>query len=130
MKPNRNPPIAILRQDLVQLEPLAAIPHRSQNRDYLAAELERAEIIDALTQTPIRVHLNARVSFKDLISGEIQSVTLVMPSEADISDRRISILTPVGTALLGLSAGQTISYTLPNGKERELQVLSINDGMI
>ena len=70
----------------------------------LTEELERAHVVSdgRPSQT---VCMGSDVEFRDDSTGKVQTVTLVYPSDADISQRKISILTPVGTALIGLSAG-------------------------
>lgn len=123
MKTNREPPITVLKDDLNKLRPLAG--HASPVGDYLANELERARIVDATTDVRAIVHLGTVVKFSDSAKGETHRLRLVMPNEADIDAGRISILTPVGAALLGLAAGQSITYTLPKGGERTLHVLEV-----
>jgi regulator of nucleoside diphosphate kinase len=71
--------------------------------------------------------MNSEVEFRDDATGKVQKMTLVYPGEADISERRISVLTPVGTALIGLPAGQSITWEAPNGDLRRLTVLSVRE---
>ena len=59
-------------------------------------------------------------------TGEAKTVTLVFPGDADISEGKVSILTPVGTALIGLSAGQSIQWTARDGHRHELSVLAVS----
>lgn len=125
MKTLREPPITILRHDVDRLRGFASAANPSPVADYLAVELERARVVDALSASQPVVHLGSRVRFQDSTGTTEREVTLVMPDEADISAGRISVLTPVGAALLGLSVGQRITYTLPNGTERSLQVVEV-----
>jgi regulator of nucleoside diphosphate kinase len=69
--------------------------------------------------------MNSEVEFRDDTTGKIQRVTLVYPEEADISQRKVSVLTPVGTALIGLRNGNSITWETPNGEVRQLTVLSV-----
>ena len=71
------------------------------------------------------VTMNSRVVFRELETGEETEATLVYPSQADVNQRRISILAPVGAALLGLSAGDEIQWPLPSGKKRTYKIISI-----
>lgn len=71
--------------------------------------------------------LGSRVRFRDSGSALVRDVTVVMPTEANIDTARISVVTSVGAALLGLSEGQQINFTLPNGSERALTVIAISD---
>ena len=57
--------------------------------------------------------------------GRKRTVTLVFPGLADISQGRISILTPIGTALIGLSEGQTMTWSTRDGRERNLTVMMV-----
>jgi regulator of nucleoside diphosphate kinase len=91
----------------------------------LAEDLERAHVLPngAREQT---VFMGSEVEFRD-DSGKVQTVTLVYPGDADISLRRISVLTPVGAALIGLSAGDSVTCETRNGDARELTVLKVRD---
>ena len=66
--------------------------------------------------------MNSEVEFRDNTTGKVHKVLLVYPEEADISERRISVLTPVGTALLGLRTGDSITWETPGGDLRQLTV--------
>jgi regulator of nucleoside diphosphate kinase len=72
---------------------------------------------------PDTVSLRSQVEFRDEQTGKIRKVVLVYPIDADITRRRVSVLTPVGAALLGLSVNQTISFHTRTGEKRELTVL-------
>lgn len=123
MKTSREPPIVVVRDDLDKLKALATV--ESPVADYLANELERAQVVDSPADAAAVVRLGSKVRFTESANGDGRELTLVMPNEADIDAGRISILTPVGAALLGLSAGQGITFTLPNGSERALNVLDV-----
>jgi regulator of nucleoside diphosphate kinase len=69
--------------------------------------------------------MHSRFVFKDESTGEARTVSLVYPGEEDIDDGRISILTPVGAALLGLSEGQSIEWETRIGESRTLTVLRL-----
>jgi len=71
------------------------------------------------------VTVNSVVSFRDELSGE-HRVTLVYPPDADMAQRRISVLSPVGRALLGRRVGARTSFALPDGTRRELRVLELH----
>jgi regulator of nucleoside diphosphate kinase len=88
----------------------------------LTEELERAEIVAGgdLERT---VRMGSEVTFRDDSTGKVETMTLVYPGEADISRQRISVMTPVGTALIGLSAGDSITWTTRSGELRLLTVL-------
>jgi regulator of nucleoside diphosphate kinase len=70
--------------------------------------------------------MNSRVLFEDVESGEELEVTLVYPRNADFDQRRISVLAPVGTALLGLAVGESIVWPTPGGTDRRLRVTRLS----
>ena len=69
--------------------------------------------------------MNSRVLFENETTGERREVTLVYPSDADIDAGKISVLVPVGTALLGLRVGQSIDWTLPSGEKHRYRVIDV-----
>ena len=91
----------------------------------LTEELARAEVVadGRLEQT---VSMGSEVTFRDDSTGKVETMTLVYPGEADISRHRISIMTPVGTALIGLSTGDSISWATRSGEQRLLTVLDVS----
>jgi regulator of nucleoside diphosphate kinase len=85
----------------------------------LEAELDRALVMDAGRRLPSDVvTLDSRVLVVDLDSGEERLFTLVLPSKANIDEGRISVLAPLGTAVLGYRAGQEIAWDVPGGRRR------------
>jgi regulator of nucleoside diphosphate kinase len=69
--------------------------------------------------------MNSRVRFRDEDTGEEDAVTVVYPSAADSSLGRVSVLAPVGSALLGLTVGDLVEWPVPRGRSRKLRVTSI-----
>ena len=91
----------------------------------LLEELERAEVLPS-EQVPANVvNIGSKVIYRDEDTGQNHSAVLVFPGEADISQQRISVLTPVGAALIGLSEGQSINWLSRDGRERRLTVLEV-----
>lgn len=90
----------------------------------LQAEMDRAEVVaeDAVPADVVR--MGSAVEFRQE-GGQPRRVTLVFPGDADISKGRISILTPIGTALIGLSPGQSIAWTARDGRRQRLTVLKV-----
>lgn len=84
----------------------------------LEKELDRANLIDPEHVPADVITMNSRVHLKDLDSGEDLILTLVFPSGADIKENRISILAPIGTALLGYREGDAIEWKVPSGLRR------------
>lgn len=91
----------------------------------LQEELDRAQVLDdeALPQDVVR--MNSKVTFEDLESGKVSEVTLVYPQEIQGEGQRLSILAPVGAALIGLRVGQEIEWPLPSGKIKALKVVAV-----
>lgn len=88
----------------------------------LRHELERAIVVSADAIPRDVVTMNSRVRYVDETTGERRSVRIVYPAEADASAGRVSVLAPVGAALLGLSIGQAIEWEFPDGGRRRLRV--------
>jgi regulator of nucleoside diphosphate kinase len=93
----------------------------------LADEVGRARVLSREKLPPHLVCMNSEVEFLDDVTGKIQKVILVYPDDADISERKVSVLTPIGTALIGLRAGNSITWKTPSGEVRQLTVVSVRD---
>jgi regulator of nucleoside diphosphate kinase len=90
----------------------------------LTEELARAEVVaDGLLEQTVR--MGSEVTFRDDSTGKIETMTLVYPGEADIARQRISVMTPVGTALIGLGIGDSITWATRSGEIRLLTVLDV-----
>lgn len=115
--------IVITEADYVRLQRLVESSRVFRQRDAkhlddLEQELERAAIMRAGEVPSDVVTMNSRVKVKDLNSGRISTYQIVFPAEADIAKNRISVLAPIGTGLLGYSAGTTIEWQVPSGMRR------------
>jgi len=69
--------------------------------------------------------MNSKVKFRDLTTGEVRVRTLVYPAQMTDSATQLSVLAPVGAALIGLRAGDTINWALPGGTSTHLEVLEL-----
>lgn len=92
----------------------------------LTEELERAHVL-ADGRPEKTVCMGSEVEFRNDATGKVQTLTLVYPDAADISQGRISVLTPVGTALIGLSVGNSMTWETRNGDIRRLTVLQVRE---
>lgn len=90
----------------------------------LKKELERAVIVEPSEVPADVVTMNSRVRIRDMEKGELLEYSLVFPMDADISLNRISILAPIGTALLGYRVGDIVEWQVPGGT-RVLKVEAI-----
>lgn len=81
----------------------------------LKEELVNAVVLAPEDIPPDIVTINSVVRFKDLTTGDSMTVTLVLPDEADFNEKKISLLAPLGVALLGCKAGDMVKYKAPGG---------------
>lgn len=93
----------------------------------LLTEIERAEIHRADSLPEGVVTLGSKVEFLDEGSGQRRTVRVVLPMNADIEAGLISILTPMGAGLFGLSAGQSIDWPDLEGRERRIRILAVHE---
>ena len=126
--PNR-PPLLLSRLDVERIEELLEQPqYRSANAAALQDELDRAEVTEParMPGDVITMNSTARVRVEDGVLGDHEyELTLVYPRDADGSAEKVSILAPVGSALLGLRVGDSIDWPLPGGRSARLHVLAI-----
>lgn len=122
----RLPKIMVSEADYNRLTGLAmAVQDRMPEvADELLAEMDRAEVAAADRVPDNVVRMGSRIRFR-ADDGQERDVTLVFPGEADIEQGKISILTPVGAALIGLAEGQSIMWTKRDGGRQRLTVLSV-----
>jgi len=119
------PPIRVSRFDLERLERLLDRVGERPELARLRDELDRADVVEPAAVPPDVVTMNSRVRFADEETGEESEIQLVFPRHADAEQNRVSILAPVGTALLGLSVGASIEWPVPDGRTRRLRVTAI-----
>lgn len=96
----------------------------------LSEELDRAHILPKGRHPIDTVCMGCAVDFRDDMTGRVQTVTLVYPQEADISKGRVSVLTPIGTALIGLGVGKSIDWATRTGESKRLTVLQVREPVI
>ena len=89
--------------------------------DHLEAELDRAEVVLPGDVPFDVVTMNSEVAVRDMDSNEEMTFAVVFPSDADVNRQRISILAPMGTAVLGYRVGDTIDWEVP-GRTRRLKI--------
>lgn len=118
----RDQPIVIAASDAARLRGLlAARAAAAQDQDHLqelAVELERALVLEPGEVPAQVITMNSRVTVLDLKSGAREEWELVLPAEADIRAQRISVLAPLGTALLGYREGDEVEWQVPSGLRR------------
>ncbi|SFM37101.1 nucleoside diphosphate kinase regulator [Marinobacter zhejiangensis] len=121
---NTKPQIIISSLDADRLDalleslPNGAFPGKAE----LESELARADIVEPSEIPPTVITMNSTVKFRVESSGEDFTLTLVYPKDMDGSSDKISILAPVGSALIGLSVGNTIEWPKPGGGVIQVRV--------
>ena len=104
---------------------MAGIGHSAEDADGLLYELERAQVVPDEAVPGDVVRMGSTVRFRTN-GGDEREVELVYPKDADIGSGRISVLTPIGTALIGLRSGQSITWLTRDGRKQVLTVLGVS----
>lgn len=124
---NTRPKVVISSRDAERLEALLdslrgqAFPGKAE----LEAELDRAEVLEPESMPPTVVTMNSTVRFRVASSDDEFELTLVYPKDVDESGGTISVLAPVGSALLGLSQGDEIEWPKPGGGVLQVRIEEI-----
>lgn len=117
-------PVIITESDLKVLRQFIA--NQPENNEMsLAYELKRAKVLKDEEMPATIIRLGSKVKVKELMSGREMSFTIVMPADANMSTQKISILTPMGTALIGIEKGATVEWKMPAGL-RKFEVLDVS----
>ncbi|WP_161828976.1 GreA/GreB family elongation factor [Steroidobacter agaridevorans] len=118
----RDHPIVISEPDARVLRGLlsarATVGHDQEHLEELSLELERAQVLKPEQVAADVVTMHKPLRILDLSNGSRQELTLVGPAEANVSARRISVLAPLGTALLGYREGDEVEWLMPGGVRR------------
>lgn len=114
-------PLYITREDNLKLRALlhGLRTNASASLQKLREELDRAVVIDSAACPDDVVRMDTTVEFADVESGEVEEYILSYPDRADVELKRISVLAPIGTALLGARIGQRVTWPTPGG-DREI----------
>ena len=123
----KKPEITLSRLDAERLEQmLESLDGRSfPGRLELEEEIARAKVVEPAQVPPTVVTMNSSVRFKVESSDTEFSLTLVYPRDADGSNDKISILAPVGSALLGLNEGDEITWPAPGGGVMDVKIIEV-----
>ncbi len=123
----QEPSIILTSADLDRLDRLldSVSPLHTPGLDALRRELDRAEVVESHEIPPNVITMNSTVRFVDETSGKEFELTLVYPDDTLMTHGTVSVLAPVGSALLGLSVGQSIEWPLPGGRKMTLRVLEV-----
>lgn len=108
-------PVVITEDDYRLLKPYIA---DTDNEMSLSYELKRAVIVNKDALPPHTVGLNSKVSVLDLDSNRVLDIVLVMPAYADMRKNKVSVLTPIGAALIGFRKAEEVQWRVPAGLKR------------
>ncbi|HVK82749.1 MAG TPA: nucleoside diphosphate kinase regulator [Kofleriaceae bacterium] len=120
---NLEPTIIISNTDRHRLFSLLDL-HDTPASERLSTELHRARVVEQRDVPADVVAMNTEVVYEDCDTSARRTVTVVYPQDADPARGRVSVLAPIGSALLGLRVGQTIAWEVPNGR-KQLRVLEV-----
>lgn len=125
--PDRQPRIVLTRPHHARLLALAssAVETHPDIKAHLTRGLDRAKVVGPEKIGRGVVTMNSRVKYRDDATGERQVVTVVYPGDEDANSGCISVLSPLGAALVGLEEGQSITFVLPDGSERSISVTKV-----
>jgi regulator of nucleoside diphosphate kinase len=120
MKKQTSRQIFITEFDLERLEGVIGNTNRRSTRDgkhleELEGELMKADVVPPAGIPPDVITMNSQVRLQDMESGEDLVYTLVFPADADLGIGKISVLAPIGTAMIGYRVGDTIKWQVPGG---------------
>lgn len=118
------PQIYLTQNDLNRLLELVEAQPRKRFEE-LESELVRANVVPREKIPDDVVTMNSKVVFENETTRERREITLVYPGSADIDAGRISVLVPIGTALLGLRVGQSIDWELPGGEKQRYRIVDV-----
>ncbi len=123
----RNPKVVINADDLAHLEGLAdgMLRRHPVLADRLFDEIGRARIVVPKKMPTNVVSMGSTVTYRDEATGYDKTVTLVYPEDADIAQLRVSVMTPIGVALLGLAEGASFYWDTRDNQRRVLTILAV-----
>ncbi len=96
----------------------------ANNKRDLQAEIKKATRVSKELFPNDVVRLNSKIKIRDIHRNNVMELVLVMPDEADIKQKKISVMAPVGTALIGFKKGENVNWHVPAG-ERTFAILDV-----
>jgi len=122
--------LRLTRPDAIKLSALAQnLTRLTSNADAHIEQLEEvialADIVPPDDIPADVVTLNSRAVFEDIVTGMHHQITLVLPNELDPKGGSISVISPIGRALLGRAVGDTVAVDIPHGRTRHVRLLEV-----
>ncbi len=103
--------------------------NEKENFRKLNEELGKAQLVDFDDFPNDIVRLNSKVVIKDLQTKRDMAITIVIPQQADIKQKKVSVLAPIGTALIGFKKGQKVSWEVPAGK-KDFMIMDVDNTLL
>ena len=124
-------PVILLKNDFNILNGYVKNLHGMQvnekdNFRKLYEEIKKAQVVEEEDFPTDVVRLNSEVIIKDLQTNRDMIITVVLPQKADIKQKKVSVLAPIGTALIGFREGQIVSWEVPSGK-KNFQIINVKN---
>lgn len=125
----KKPRVRLTATDYERLSRLVRSAERTMPdvAESLGAELDRAQVIKEGRHLMDVVCMGCEVMYRDETTGKVQKVVLVYPEDADIAKGRISVLTPIGAALIGLAVGDAMNWETRAGEIKRLTILQVSE---
>ncbi len=117
--------IILSRADYERLSALVSSRQAADTWPGLVSELDRAEVVDSSRVPDTAVTMGSEVEYREENTGQRRRVVLVFPGQEDIAAGRISILTPIGTALIGLRVGESTEWQTRSGEWKRLSIVRV-----
>jgi len=126
------PPLVLASSIIDRLRGVAhaAMRHEPEIAEQLLAEIERADVASPEAIPATVVGIGNWVTYQDMSSGSIRPIQLVLPHETHTASQRISVVSPIGAALIGLSVGQVMKWHLHDQQVRQLMVLNVSSDLM
>lgn len=116
--------ILMTERDYLRIRHILSFQNSSEFEN-LEIELDRAKIVDE-TEAPLGlVKMNTKFKFEVINEKKSMTITIVYPEDASFAEGKISVLAPLGSALIGLQVNQEINWMFPDGKVKRLKILEV-----
>lgn len=122
--PKKEKGLTLLERDYRSLSALVASCHRA-TADKLEEELGKANVVEDRAAPEGLVSMNCIVRVEDIGTGATLELKVVYPHEANADEGKVSVLAPMGMALIGLSQGQRYSWPMPGGRRKDFRVAAV-----
>lgn len=102
--------------------------NEKENFNKLYQEIKKAQVVELDKFPKDIVRLDSTVVIRDLQTKRDMTITIVLPQNADIKQKKVSVLAPIGTALIGFRKGQKVSWEVPSGK-KDFKIMDVQNAL-